>query len=399
MTEFASVGVRQRPVGEAPARLGFRLYSGEDGLAEVEREWDAAAVTVAHPRFQHLYPWFAACARHAAGPGSARVFVARDGDVPVGIFPLVARARRIGGVPVRALELHASAHALMCDVVFEPCPARAGLVAALVEHLRAEVPGWDVLALPNLLEDSAGWFSLSACPPARLVVEEAEGCKVLPVIPSEQRLAALPKSFRGTLRRSRTRLAEQPGVEFVRARTPAELPEAVAAFLEVEGSGWKGAHGSAINRDERRVAFYRSVALDFAALGLAEVNLLRIAGKPAAAEFCLKVGRCLYLLKVGYDEQFAKLVPGHLLLEHVLERCAAERDVDTVNLVSDAPWSAYWRAQELARRSAFVFNATARGLASYAAMRGRQALRPAVRRLRAALRRPPGARNASGGEA
>ena len=375
------------PPGVRSTRITFRAFSGAEELPKVEADWGRVLAGVGHRRFAHFFPWYEAYARcFSEDPRSLRVFVAYAGDAPIAVFPLVRRARRVGGVPVRALEVPSNPHLLICDLVFDRSPANAGLVAAFADHLRKEAPeAWDALVLPNLLEDSAGWFSLRAVPPPRLVTEEADRCEYLPCIPFEERFASLSGNFRSVVRRARKRLAEEPDVQFVRARTPAEIEAAFGEFLAVEGSGWKGEKGSAIRCDERRTAFYRNVATRFAALGCAEINLLKTAGKSIAGQFCLDVDRCLYVLKLGYDEAYAKAAPGHMLLEHVLQRCEAERDIDSVNLVSDAAWFGQWKAASYSRYSAFVFNASARGLAGYWSLRSKQLLRPAVRRIRKAL--------------
>lgn len=372
----------------APGVL-FRAFSGLVGLAQVEEDWAAVLRQVEHPRFPHFFAWYSAWAHHfAEDPGAVRVFVAYSNGAPVAIFPLVSCAARIGGIPVTVLTLPANPHLLICDVLLGAVPARSRLLAEFVEHLRCQVEErWDVLVLPNLLEDSAAWSALRAAPPSRVVSEDADPCEVLPIIPFEQRLARLSAGFRYDLRTGKKKLLQEPALEFVRARRPAEVSAALAEFLAVEGSGWKGVKGSAIRCDERRVGFYRSVALAFAELGCAEINLLRTAGKTIAAQYCLAVGRTLYVLKLGYDEAYSKLAPGHVLLLHVLERSDAEHDFDTVNMLSNAEWFGRFRSESRPRFTAYVFNDSARGLASYGVMRTKERLRPAVRRLRKALER------------
>lgn len=373
-------------------RVEFRAYAGAEGLASIEADWAEVLATIEHPHFVHHHAWYDAYARHLArDPERLRFFVAYADGAPVAVFPLAAREQRVAGVPLRTLEFPTAKLFLSCDLVFDRNPATAGLVAALVEHLREEAPEpWDALVLWNLLEGSAGWFSLSAVPPPRTLSEEADRCHVLPSMPFDERLRKLRKNFRGVLRRARAAVAQEPGVELVRARTPGEIAAALPEFLAVEASGWKGANGSAIGCDARLSAFYSTVALELAASGGAEINLLRARGRCIAAQYCLKADRCLYVLKIGYDEEQARLAPGQVLLAHVLERCHAERDVDVVNLVSDGAWQERWRCESYARFSAFVFNRSARGLAAYAAMKAKARLRPLVRAARTALRRARG---------
>jgi CelD/BcsL family acetyltransferase involved in cellulose biosynthesis len=381
------------PMSRRPSRgataVEFRAYAGAEGLARVEADWAEVLDGIEHPHFVHHHAWYDAWARHLArDPERLRIFVAYADGAPVAVFPLAAREQRVAGLTLRTLEFPTARLFLSCDLVFDRNPATAGLVASFVEHLRERAPEpWDALVLWNLLEGSAGWSSLRAVPPPRTVLEEADRCHFLPVMALDERMRMLRKNFRGVLRRARAAVAQEPGAEFVRARTPGEIAAALPEFLAVEASGWKGANGSAIGCDARLSAFYSTVALGRAASGGAEINLLRTGGRCIAAQYCLKAGRCLYVLKIGYDEDRARLAPGHVLLAHVLERCHAERDVDVVNLVSEGAWQERWRCESSARCSAFAFNGSARGLAAYAAMRAKARLRPLVRSARSALRR------------
>ena len=338
--------------------------------------------TVERPHHGQYFAWWDAYAREREeDPQALRFFVAYAGEEPVAILPLALRQQRVSGVPLRALEIPDGGSPTREPVLGGGAPAR--LVASFAEYLGASQPeGWDVLALRALPESSAAWRSLTAVAPRRLIVEDSGGCDFLPCVSREERLAGLSKNFRGALRKARNKLAQQPGVEFVRARTPAEIEAAVAEFLAVEGSGWKGSAGSAVASHARKEAFLRGVARRFAAVGCAEVNLLRAEGTAIAAQFCVRVGRRLTIEKIGYDERYARLAPGNMLLEHVLDRCHAEGDVDEVDLVSDAPWHRPWKASSRRRLTALVFSASARGRAAWALGRGKELLRPAVRGLR-----------------
>jgi CelD/BcsL family acetyltransferase involved in cellulose biosynthesis len=190
----------------------------------------------------------------------------------------------------------------------------------------------------------------------------------------------MSKNFRSALRKSRNKLAREPDLEFVRARTVQDVPDAFAQFLAVESSGWKGARGSAIAADQRLTGFYRSLSERFTALDCFEINLLRVSGRCIAAQFCMRVDRTLSILKIGYDERYAQLAPGNMLLEHVLRRCNAERDIDVVDLASDASWHASWNPKSEQHLSVMVFNDTVRGRMAHALAQGKEHLRPFYRK-------------------
>jgi CelD/BcsL family acetyltransferase involved in cellulose biosynthesis len=115
-------------------------------------------------------------------------------------------------------------------------------------------------------------------------------------------------------------------------------------FLTVENSGWKGRAGeaTAIALHPQLECYYRRLLQAFGDRGDCELNLLRLNGQCIAAQFCVTMGGVWYLLKIGYDEQYAKHSPGSLLLEDVLVRLCANPEVKLANLASDASWHLNW---------------------------------------------------------
>jgi hypothetical protein len=77
-------------------------------------------------------------------------------------------------------------------------------------------------------------------------------------------------------------------------------------------------------------------------------------GACIAAQFCVTIGGAWYLLKIGYDEQYAKYSPGSLLLEDVLIRLCADREVNVANLASDASWHLNWNPRSLEMANYYI---------------------------------------------
>ncbi len=362
----------------ASKRITFRCHVGLEGLGIIRQEWDTVVSGLTHPRFHHLYCWHDAYVRALArDPGSLRFYVGYADEAPIAVFPLISASDRMGGLAVRTLGIPTHNHLPLRDFVFEPHPSNVALVSEFIGHLRQDrSERWDVLVMRDLLDDSAAWRSVSGARPARTISGPATNVDYLECMPFESRLETLSKNFRASLRKSRNKLAHEPQVEIVRARSPEDVPPAFEEFLAVEASGWKGAAGSAIRCDPRLTAFYRLVAEGFAALGGAEINILKVGGRCVAAQLCLIVDRCLYILKIGYDESHSKLAPGNALLEKILRRSGLDRDVDSINLISDATWHADWSPKSYSRCSALVFNDTIRGRAAYVMSKAKVRVRP-----------------------
>jgi len=158
--------------------------------------------------------------------------------------------------------------------------------------------------------------------------------------------------LRRNLRRLRKQLEDQAQIRIECVTNPAKLSAAFEHFLDTEASGWKGQGegATAIASNEDLVKFYASL-LDISLVEdlpeqsagslQPQINLLWCGDNCAAAQFALRTGDCLSLLKIGYNEAFARYSPGYLLLETILAE-APERGISTVSLVTSPPWSDRW---------------------------------------------------------
>jgi len=371
MTAAAASTVDARP-------LTFRTLRWPADAGELRDVWNAVGSGVDTTYYQ-TYAWFACHAGNMEDdPSATRCYVAYRGETPVAIFPLRLSRQRIGGISTRALELPHGLHSLVCDCTFAASEDEAALMAALVSHLaRSAEVRWDALVLPNLLEDRVTWLALSRSPSLSATVIEEPGCDY--VLCSEFKPSSKHKQKRNNLQR--TGLV---AIEHVTA--PSEVPAAFDDFLAVEASGWKGRNGTAVQSDPRVKDFYRAVAAAFADAGAIRVSTLRVEGHPIATSFALRGGRCLYLLKVGFDEGFAKFSPSFLLFEDLVRDCVARGDVDVINLITDVGWHQVLRPHHLPRRTAILFSNTLRARATRGSLAARRISRP----MRSALRRLAG---------
>jgi CelD/BcsL family acetyltransferase involved in cellulose biosynthesis len=106
-------------------------------------------------------------------------------------------------------------------------------------------------------------------------------------------------------------VANERGVESVRA--------AFETFLDLEMRSWKGENGSALLCAKDDAAFARRFIGDLAERTSASVALLRVDGKPIAAQVLLYSGRMAYTWKTAFDTEFGKFSPGALLIDKVTD--------------------------------------------------------------------------------
>jgi CelD/BcsL family acetyltransferase involved in cellulose biosynthesis len=125
------------------------------------------------------------------------------------------------------------------------------------------------------------------------------------------------------LRQDWNRLSALGHVDIVNDRTAEGARAAFEVFLELELRSWKGQNGTALLSDDEDAAFTRALIADLAARGGASVALLRVDGKPIAAQVLLYSARMAYTWKTAFDAAFAKFSPGALLVDKVIDELLA----------------------------------------------------------------------------
>lgn len=357
-------------------RLAVEHTRGSQALSRLAPVWTSLAAPGSP--YPVLFGWYRNyVAALEPRPEELNFFTLAHGERALAVVPLRAGARTLRGLRLRTLELPWHPEMAVTDLVAE----RGGLDGAGAEALaeatkRAGIP-WDALVFRGVTDTSAA-YRWSHAWPRSVRIPMGHRDYLVTDRPYDEMRASFSKNFRGNLRKARNKLRATEGVAFVRAPGEMALEQALALFLQVEASGWKGAGGTAIEADPARVRFYAGLVRDAEVGGACEINLLTLAGRPLAGQFCVRAGAVLHLLKIGYDEAYAPLAPGNMLLEHLLEGCAA-RGIREVDLVTDAPWHADWRPSSQPVCEVVILNRTARGSPAWFAYRARRALEGLLR--------------------
>jgi hypothetical protein len=188
---------------------------------------------------------------------------------------------------------------------------------------------------------------------------------------------------RSDMRRAFRRAQELGPVRFeLTPPTAREIPARLERALAVEAAGWKREEGTAMLVDPQCGRFFRDYAASAARQGIARLNMMYIGETPVAMQLAVEVGNRLWLLKIGYDETFARCSPGNLLLIESL-RDSATRGLRSVEFLGRSePWTKLWTSAERSCLSLMAYPRTVRGLSNLARQGARHAVHQLARRLR-----------------
>jgi GNAT acetyltransferase-like protein len=182
----------------------------------------------------------------------------------------------------------------------------------------------------------------------KVIVRERPSCPYIPLDESwlepERHLSSRRRS---DFRRARRRAEHQGEVRGeIISPTPRQVDSLLEAAFAVEARSWKGAAGTALSNDPVRGGHLRRFASWASGAGILRICMLHIGEATAAIQIAVEHNSALWLLKIGFDPEFANCSPGNLLLAESI-RYAVNRKLSSLEFLGTVePWTRVWTDHE-----------------------------------------------------
>ena len=219
-------------------------------------------------------------------------------------------------------------------------------IVALLEELK-EDREWDLLVLPNLLDDSPTLANIRDMAPWYGLTCQVLEVGVAPYLRLEGNWQAFygtrPRKFRQNLKWSEKRLAHFGRVEFIHCVGEESLDEWLNWAFRIYAGRWKGRYTSSTFLSSGR-EFYRLFAIYMARQGCLDLAFITIDGQPIAFCYALIYGGCYYyyVAAMDSDPRYVAFSPGTLLLKHLIE-CAFEKGLSRFDfMLGNEPYKYRW---------------------------------------------------------
>ena len=345
------------PVAPALCRVPavIQIIQAAEGLDALEPACDVLASKSDMP--MQDFAWIRSYALTFAGEGELHFLVVGEPPNVTAIAPLVRRLGRPDRLELLGVnELYEPMDFFGADSSALMLLARS-LVRSGIPVLLKRVPANSPLI--GVLRHAYRWRGMVFCRPV-------PGCPWIPLDASwKQPEHQLSHGRRSHLRQAR-RIAERMGpvTSEVLSPTMNELGPLLEEAFRVEAAGWKGRCGSAMAHDTLKGAFFRRYAAEACRTKMLRLCFLRIGGRAAAMQLAVEYRERWWLLKVGYDEAFARCSPGALMLLETVRYAAAHglRSYEFLGTVE--PWIQMWTKSVRPCLSLAAYPANAKGLAA-----------------------------------
>lgn len=341
----------------AAASLHVDVVAGREAFLQMEPLWTQIVkeAAVRHPFAEHLW---ASTWLECFGAGSEPyILLVTAGSRPIGIAPLLRSVTRIGGIPIRRLGFFYNDHVPRADFII--ADRATEVYAAIWAHLRAD-NSWDVLQLCQIPEGTPTLTELTD-------LAARDGCAahvwhsgVSPYVPMTTTwidyLASVPAKHRSNLRNRFKRLRALGPLDVSVIDSSEGLPQALEDGVRLEAAAWKGQAGTAIQCQPEVARFYTLLAERTAERGWLRLHFLESGARRIAFDLSLEYGQRMFLLKVGYEPEYAAFSPSNLLVYEALRASFERGGIEYDFLGEFMDWKRQWARQGRANSWLYVFS-------------------------------------------
>ncbi|WP_448593248.1 GNAT family N-acetyltransferase [Thermoflexus hugenholtzii] len=313
--------------------------------------------------FEELaHPWQDLLGRSPGAPPFMRPTWLRTwwehfGEGELHLVTFEAEGRLVGLIPLRRiardgqwiLETFGEEVTDYLDPLVEPGWEETVIHAFLAWLTHPGVPGWDIVLLWNIREDSALfplWPGAAAARGLMVQVERLTICPMLPLPPTwDAYLQMLDRKDRHELRRKIRRLEAVGNIRWYLLREDGpEAEGAIEAFLELMAASNPE---KAAFLHERMRAFFRWVIRQGLREGWARLSFLEIEGEKAATYLDFEDQDRIWLYNAGLNPRYAALSPGVVLLAYLIRQAIEQGKRVFDFLRGDEPYKFRFGAREV----------------------------------------------------
>jgi CelD/BcsL family acetyltransferase involved in cellulose biosynthesis len=195
-------------------------------------------------------------------------------------------------------------------------------------------------------------------------VRDAHASYFLELPPSyEQYLESRSSKFRNYLRRAERRVAAEAHVRISELTSADEVESGYEMLLEIERASWKHAQGTAISSAPQATGFFRDLCHGAAVRGRLHLQVLSIAGRPAAYNLGYLHDSTYSYLKTSFVEVLKPLGVATFLRARLI-RSLIERGLRIMDFPAQPhEWERQWTETVRWHKKLTLYRGTAPGLA------------------------------------
>ncbi len=152
------------------------------------------------------------------------------------------------------------------------------------------------------------------------------------------------KNLKQNMKRQRNRLArENIEIQMTVLADPADVPQAISSYGNLESKGWKSKSETAISSDNLQGRFYTALLTRFCEKGQGKIYQYRYNDRLVATDLCIQNKQQLIILKTTYDESIKTSSPAFLMRQESFEQLFSSGEIEFIEFYGKVmDWHTKW---------------------------------------------------------
>lgn len=308
------------------------------------------------------HDWFKLWLEHFNAHIKLLVLVVKRDTVTRAIFPFLLKSETFKGIQIQKIELMGNVYSPVRNVIYAQMDddEKSDILATVLRFLK-ESSKWDMIDLFPLPEENFDFSALEKSTDTMGFKWERYFCFgnwYLEDIDftGDQYIQSRTSNIRKNVKRYGRKLQTMGDLQFkmITEAPPAGLDELMDSYYTVYNKSWK--------ESEMDPTFHRDLAKLSCDRGWLRLAFLFLDDTPIAAQFWIVSNRVAYIVKLAYDEEYKKLIPGVILSTEIMKYVI---DIDKVQevdyLIGDEPYKKDWTPKRRERDGVRIFNNNCKG--------------------------------------
>ncbi len=313
-------------------------------LQNYAQAWNELSQLLPHKSPLMSHAWLSVFFEECLNPGEAwSVILGFEGELLVGVLPLVVAKKRKFGIKVQELSLPFDDQTMSVDMLIRPGYEKTAC-AAMLDSAFKEFPKAQCIVFRRIDTQSNTYQEIKDMPSS---VEDfcENGASISNTKPFAEFRQGLGKNFKSNLNRANNKIKKAESSSFIVNDPDLTPSEQLDLVIEIEKSGWKGQEGTAIACSENTKRFYQKLVNNLHKEGWLYCHFLKVDGEVLAGNLGVLFANSLLLWKLGYSEAHSKISPGGILMERLLMSIDGNTSVTRIDLMTNEDWYNNWNME------------------------------------------------------
>jgi len=319
--------------------LQIRVVSSLDGLVGLKSAWGNLLKGRDYTIFS-TWEWLSTWWKHCGNDKKLLLLLAEDNGVVAGIAPLMYSVHRSLGLSSGKIEFVGAPDSDYSDFIVPE--KREECLSLFFEYLNLLPEKWNSVDLADIPQNAKCLPFLTRISKNLRLIND---CPYLPLPGSyDAFLKMLSLKKRKYVKNGMKRLEQNFDVEIVDCSQPQHFSEGMEILFELHQKKWASAGCSGAFSDPKIRNFHLDIAESFSKEKWLSLLVLRLSGKPVAAEYGFKYNSRYYAYLAGYDPDYSKFSVGNMLFIYIINSLIQQRIVQYDFLRGSEQYKSYWNA-------------------------------------------------------